>query len=104
MANERERLHNMFPDLDFDPETLRDKYRQERDKRIREDAESQYLEAEGEFARFAEEDPYVDGGYERDPLDLSLDVVVIGAGFSGLMTGARLKEIRNSPQGHRLQN
>ena len=92
MLSERERLHNLFPDLDFDPEVLREKYRDERDRRIRADAEAQYLEAEGELAHFSDEDPYVPPGYERSPLDLSLDAVVIGAGFSGLMTGARLKE------------
>ncbi len=27
MASERERLHNLFPDLDFDPQALRAKYR-----------------------------------------------------------------------------
>jgi cyclohexanone monooxygenase len=92
VATERERLHNLFPDLDFDPEALRARYRRERDKRIREDGEHQYLEAAGELARFAEHDPYADPGFERDPVDLELDVVVIGAGFSGLMTAARLKE------------
>ena len=92
MLSERERLHNLFPDLDFDPEVLREKYRDERDRRVRADAEAQYLEAEGELAHFSEEDPYVAPGYERSPLNLSLDAVVIGAGFSGLMTGARLKE------------
>ncbi len=92
MPSERERLHNMFPDLDFDPEVLREKYRDERDRRVRADAEAQYLEAEGELAHFSDDDPYVEPGYERAPVDLSLDVVVIGAGFSGLMTGARLKE------------
>ena len=92
MLSERERLHNLFPDLDFDPEVLRERYRAERDRRIRADAEGQYLEAEGELAHFSDEDPYVAPGFERPPLDLSLDVVVIGAGFSGLMTGARLKE------------
>lgn len=92
MLSERERLHNMFPDLDFDPETLREKYRHERDRRLRSDAEAQYFESHGEFAHFAQDDPYVERGFEREPLDLSLDVVVIGAGFSGLMTGARLKE------------
>ena len=92
MLSERERLHNLFPDLDFDPEVLREKYRGERDRRVRADAEAQYLEAEGELAHFSDEDPYVAPGYRRSPLDLSLDAVVIGAGFSGLMTGARLKE------------
>ena len=92
MATERERLHNLFPDLDFDPEQLRNRYRQERDRRLRDDGETQYIEAEGDFAHYANEDPYVESGYSRDPVELQLDVVVIGAGFSGLMTGARLKE------------
>jgi len=92
MATERERLHNMFPDLDFDPEALRAKYRRERDKRIREDGEDQYVEAASEFAHYADDDPYADPDFERDPLDLEIEVAVIGAGFSGLMTAARLKE------------
>ncbi len=91
MASERERLHNLFPDLDFDPEALREKYRQEREKRIREDGEDQYVEAAAEFAHYADDDPYVEPA-EREPLDLEIDVAVIGAGFSGLMTAARLKE------------
>jgi hypothetical protein len=41
MATERERLHNLFPDLDFDPQALRAKYRAERDKRIRPEGEAQ---------------------------------------------------------------
>ena len=92
MSTERERLHNLFPDLDFDPAALREKYRIERDKRIRDDGENQYIEAASQFAHYADDDPYVDPGYERAPLDLDIDVVVIGAGFSGLMAAARLKE------------
>ena len=92
MSNERERLHNLFPDLDFDPAELRAKYRAERDKRLREDGEAQYLEAADTFAHYADDDPYADPGFDREPVQLELDVVVIGAGFSGLMTAARLKE------------
>ncbi|MEM8767080.1 MAG: NAD(P)-binding protein, partial [Pseudomonadota bacterium] len=92
MTTERERLHNLFPDLDFDPEALRAKYRQERDRRLRTDGESQYVEASAEFAHYAEDDPYADPNYQRDPVTLEINVAVIGAGFSGLMTAARLKE------------
>ncbi len=92
MSSERERLHNLFPDLDFDPAELREKYKSERDKRIREDGEDQYLEAAAEFAHYADDDPYADPEFEREALDLQIDVAIIGAGFSGLMTAARLQE------------
>ena len=92
MASERQRLHNLFPDLDFDPEALRERYRAERDRRIRDDGEDQYIEAASEFAHYAHDDPYADPDFDREPLDIEIDVAVIGAGFSGLMAGARLKE------------
>ena len=90
--NEKARLHNLFPDLDFDPEALRAKYREERDKRLRKDGEGQYFEVKGEFARFADEDPYADPTFTREAVAEKVDVIVIGGGFSGMMTGARLKE------------
>ena len=88
----KERLHNLFPDLDFDPDELRARYAQERERRIRDDGEAQYVEAAEAFAHYADDDPYADPDYTRDPVALELDVAVIGAGFSGLMTAARLKE------------
>ncbi len=91
-ASERERLHNLFPDLDFDPAELRQKYAYERDRRVRDDGEGQYIEASQEFAHYADDDPYADPEFTRDALDVDIDVAVIGAGFSGLMAAARLKE------------
>ena len=92
MVSERERLHNMFPDLDFDPDALRAKYRYERDRRVRMDGEAQYLEASEEFAHYATSDPYAAPNPDRKALTLNIDVAVIGGGFSGLMAAARLKE------------
>src|SRR3954471_24163690 len=76
--------------VDFDPDALRDKYREERDKRLRPDGNEQYTEVTGQFAHFIE-DPYIEP-IERDPVTDEVDVVVIGGGFGGLLAGARLRE------------
>ena len=79
-------------DLDFDPAALREKYRLEREKRLRDDGSDQYIELSGQFAHFAEDDPYVDEVIERDPITDEIDVAIIGGGFSGLLASARLTE------------
>jgi cyclohexanone monooxygenase len=78
-------------ELTFDPDALREKYRLERDKRVREDGNEQYTEVAGEFSSFVD-DPYLDERIERKPLTDDTDVIVIGGGFGGLLTGARLRE------------
>jgi len=80
----------MSPTVDFDPDALRDKYREERDKRLRADGNEQYLEVVGDFARYLV-DPYV-APFEREPLTDEVEVVVVGGGFGGLLAGARLRE------------
>ena len=79
-------------DLGFDPEALRAKYREERDKRLRSDGNEQYVEVRGSFAHFVE-DPYVEPGYTRAALTDDVDVVLIGGGFGGLLVGARLRQL-----------
>jgi len=76
--------------LDFDLDALQQKYREERDRRLRSDGNDQYIKIEGKFAHYLE-DPYSDR-IERDPVEEELDVVVLGGGFGGLLTGARLRE------------
>ena len=76
--------------LDFDVDALQRKYREERDRRLRSDGSDQYIKIEGKFAHYLE-DPYSDR-IERDPIQEELDVVVLGGGFGGLLTGARLRE------------
>ncbi|MGZ6040149.1 MAG: flavin-containing monooxygenase [Phenylobacterium sp.] len=78
-------------DLGFDPEALRAKYREERDKRLRADGNAQYREIAGEFAHFLE-DPYVKPGFSRAPLSDEVEVVVVGGGFGGQLAAARLRE------------
>ncbi|MGZ6018520.1 MAG: flavin-containing monooxygenase [Phenylobacterium sp.] len=78
-------------DLGFDPEALRAKYREERDKRLRADGNAQYREIAGEFAHYLE-DPYVKPGFNRAPLSDEVEVVVVGGGFGGQLAAARLRE------------
>jgi cyclohexanone monooxygenase len=78
-------------DLGFDPDELREKYRVERDKRLRRDGSEQYQEMTGDFTHYVD-DPHVGEKIEREPLTDEMDVIVIGGGFGGLIAGARLKE------------
>jgi cation diffusion facilitator CzcD-associated flavoprotein CzcO len=77
--------------LPFDPDALREKYREERDKRLRPDGIEQYEAIEGAFSHF-ENDPYVEPGFTREPLTDEVDVAIIGGGFGGLLAGARLRQ------------
>ncbi len=79
-------------DLGFDPDALREKYRRERDKRMRPDGMDQYVEIEGDYAGFVD-DPYVDPDFTREPIEDEIDVALIGGGFGGLLAGARLREL-----------
>jgi cyclohexanone monooxygenase len=77
--------------LPFDPDALRDKYRRERDRRLRPDGNDQYVEVKGRFAHFLD-DPYAPPGYTRAPLTDEVEVAVIGGGFGGLLAGVRLRQ------------
>ena len=76
---------------DIDIPATREKYRVEREKRIRPEGGAQYLELEGEYADFYEVDPYTTVA-ERDPIAENVDVVILGGGFAGLLAGAYLKK------------
>ncbi|MBB3751897.1 cyclohexanone monooxygenase [Mycolicibacterium sp. BK634] len=76
---------------DIDIDAIREKYRVEREKRVRPEGSAQYLELEGEYADFYEVDPY-STVTPRDPIAEDVDVVVLGGGFAGLLAGAYLKK------------
>ena len=74
-----------------DLEAIRHRYAAERDKRIREDGNDQYTEIAGDLAHYLE-DPYVEPGFQREPIDKPVDALIIGGGFGGLLAGARLRQ------------
>ncbi len=81
----------MAAEISFDPDALRAKYREEREKRLRPDGNDQYREVTGAFAHFVD-DPYVEPDFAREPLREDVAVAIVGGGFGGLLAGARLRE------------
>jgi cyclohexanone monooxygenase len=77
--------------IDIDVKALDRKYAEERDKRQRSDALGQYQAMQGKFAGFAT-DPHADPEFKREAIIEAVDVLIIGGGFAGLLTGARLHE------------
>ncbi|HDR9017785.1 NAD(P)/FAD-dependent oxidoreductase [Burkholderia multivorans] len=83
--------NNQVADVDVDPDVLREKYRQERDKRINPKQNNQWTEIKGDFTHYVD-DPYVEPGFTRSPVIEEVDVVVVGGGFGGLLSAAKLRQ------------
>jgi len=76
---------------DIDIDALQEKYRLEREKRMRPEGSKQYMELTGELAKFYETDPYTPP-VVRDPISEDINVAVLGGGIAGLLSGAYLKK------------
>ena len=70
-------------------EQAREKYRIEREKRLRADGIRQYKELKGDYEEF-DRDPYVEPGFTRDAVTEDVDVVIVGGGFGGMIEAANL--------------
>ncbi|OBK14203.1 flavin-containing monooxygenase [Mycobacterium asiaticum] len=77
--------------VDIDLDALREKYRQEREKRLRPEGSKQYIELVDDFAGYYEIDPH-SPDLVRDPISADIDVAVLGGGFGGLLCAAHLKK------------
>ncbi|MCR3722216.1 MULTISPECIES: flavin-containing monooxygenase [Prauserella salsuginis group] len=85
------RLSELSARLGADLDGVRERYRAERERRVRTDTSTRYRRAEGEWGYYAA-DPYVESGFTREPLTDRVDAVVVGGGFGGLLAGARLRQ------------
>src|SRR5436853_1241504 len=74
----------------IDKERLRQKYLEERNKRLRPDGNDQYLRVAGQLAHYLD-DPYTPVT-PRDPKTDHVTFAFIGGGVAGLATAARLME------------
>ncbi|MEU3216257.1 NAD(P)/FAD-dependent oxidoreductase [Streptomyces sp. NPDC006971] len=70
---------------------LRQRYRIERERRVRPDGARQYRGTDAEFGHYGV-DPYVGEVVERQPVHDIVDVAVVGGGFGGLLAGARIRQ------------
>ncbi|MDP4648404.1 MAG: NAD(P)/FAD-dependent oxidoreductase [Ilumatobacteraceae bacterium] len=70
-------------------EEAREKYRIEREKRLRADGIRQYKELKGDYEEF-DRDPYVEPGFTREAVIEDVDVVIVGGGFGGMIEAANL--------------
>src|SRR5437764_11460207 len=74
----------------IDKDALKQKYAEERAKRLRPDGNAQYLQLKGRLDHYLD-DPYMPV-VERPAKRDHVTVAFIGGGFAGLVTGARLSE------------
>ncbi|KAF2711036.1 FAD/NAD(P)-binding domain-containing protein [Pleomassaria siparia CBS 279.74] len=78
--------------LPFDPTALKDKYIAERDKRLqRGQGLEQYIHLDGHLSHYLN-DPWVEPGFTRDPVEEEVDVVIIGGGYGAQLVAVRLVE------------
>ena len=76
---------------EVDIETLRDKYREERDRRLRPDGQEQYAAAFQETEAVDFTDPHMTQS-SRPSISDEVDVVVLGGGWAGVLAGYHLRK------------
>ena len=74
----------------IDKETLKRKYAEERAKRLRPEGNDQYIRIHDKLDHYLD-DPYLPV-VPREPRTDHVTFAIVGGGFAGLVTGARLKE------------
>ena len=65
---------------------LRERYREEQQKRLRPDGMAQW----GDLGEELDRDPFVEPGFTRDPVVEETTVVIVGGGFAGMLTAIDL--------------
>ncbi|MBK6737990.1 MAG: NAD(P)/FAD-dependent oxidoreductase [Haliea sp.] len=82
---------NVPPASEIDIPAMREKYRHERDKRLRREGQKQYVQPVDDFKSVYEGDPHMPV-QPREALTREVDVAVLGAGISGILAAVELKK------------
>jgi cyclohexanone monooxygenase len=90
MVSNEAQISDAWSQLGYNPDLVRAKYREERDKRIKPEGSRQYRRLTGEVAHYLD-DPFKQS-IDRSPVKDYVEVAVIGGGFGGLLLSARLRE------------
>jgi cation diffusion facilitator CzcD-associated flavoprotein CzcO len=77
--------------IEISVEELRSKYQEEQFKRLRTDGLKQFVSLKDKFAEL-DSDPYADPTFTRAPITESTEVVIVGGGFAGMLTGIDLQK------------
>ncbi len=77
---------------EIDIAALKEKYRYERERRMRPDGQKQFAKTTEEFKEEYLHDPHTPVE-PRDPISEDLDVAVLGSGWSGLLSAYHLKKV-----------
>ena len=72
-------------------EAAKARYKAEREKRLREDAQGQYSQLTDDYEAF-DHDPWVEPGFTREPIVEETTAIVVGAGFAGMLIAKGLQE------------
>jgi hypothetical protein len=75
----------------IDMEAIKSKYEAERAKRFRKDGVAQFKTPKGSYSRFAN-DMITPPSAPRDPITSETKVLIVGAGFAGMITAVKLKK------------
>ena len=70
-------------------EATRERYRIEREKRLRADGQAQYAQLTDDYEEF-DHDPWVEPGWVREPVVSEVQAVIVGGGFAGMLTAIGL--------------
>lgn len=82
----------MSSEKTLDVETLRARYREERDKRLQIQDRAKYTYLEGELAARYDRDPWAPTDGARAPVARDFEVIILGGGFAGLLAAGNLRK------------